>query len=104
MYIYKCIYIGIYIYVYIYFSFLIRIQTIGLGGMKPNTVIVGWPYSWRQENKQSWRTFIQTVRTVAACHMALLVPKGINFYPESSHKVHLFHFITYNISSFRMFI
>ncbi|XP_055916660.1 solute carrier family 12 member 6 isoform X2 [Eupeodes corollae] len=63
------------------------IQTIGLGGMKPNTVIVGWPYSWRQENKQSWRTFIQTVRTVAACHMALLVPKGINFYPESSHKI-----------------
>lgn len=63
------------------------IQTIGLGGMKPNTVIVGWPYSWRQESKQSWRTFIQTVRTVAACHMALLVPKGINFYPESSHKI-----------------
>lgn len=63
------------------------IQTIGLGGMKPNTVIVGWPYSWRQENKQSWRTFVQTVRTVAACHMALLVPKGINFYPESSHKI-----------------
>ena len=55
--------------------------------MKPNTVIVGWPYSWRQEGKQSWKTFIQTVRTVAACHMALLVPKGINFFPESTHKV-----------------
>ncbi|XP_065368000.1 solute carrier family 12 member 6 isoform X1 [Calliphora vicina] len=62
------------------------IQTIGLGGMKPNTVIVGWPYSWRQEGKQSWKNFIQTVRTVAACHMALLVPKGINFFPESNHK------------------
>ncbi|XP_037817276.1 solute carrier family 12 member 6 isoform X7 [Lucilia sericata] len=62
------------------------IQTIGLGGMKPNTVIVGWPYSWRQEGKQSWKIFIQTVRTVAACHMALLVPKGINFFPESNHK------------------
>ncbi|XP_037946069.1 solute carrier family 12 member 6 isoform X1 [Teleopsis dalmanni] len=63
------------------------IQTIGLGGMKPNTVIVGWPYSWRQEGKQSWKTFIQTVRTVGACHMALLVPKGINFFPESNHKI-----------------
>ncbi|KAH8272931.1 hypothetical protein KR018_011132 [Drosophila ironensis] len=62
------------------------VQTIGLGGMKPNTVIVGWPYSWRQEGRNSWKTFIQTVRTVAACHMALLVPKGINFYPESNHK------------------
>ncbi|XP_017090295.1 solute carrier family 12 member 4 isoform X2 [Drosophila bipectinata] len=63
------------------------VQTIGLGGMKPNTVIVGWPYSWRQEGRNSWKTFIQTVRTVAACHMALLVPKGINFYPESNHKI-----------------
>ncbi|XP_023030768.1 solute carrier family 12 member 4 isoform X8 [Drosophila tropicalis] len=63
------------------------IQTIGLGGMKPNTVIIGWPYSWRQEGRNSWKTFIQTVRTVAACHMALMVPKGINFYPESNHKV-----------------
>ncbi|SPP73176.1 solute carrier family 12 member 6 isoform X2 [Drosophila guanche] len=63
------------------------IQTIGLGGMKPNTVIIGWPYSWRQEGRNSWRTFIQTVRTVAACHMALMVPKGINFYPESNHKI-----------------
>lgn len=55
--------------------------------MKPNTVIIGWPYSWRQEGRNSWKTFIQTVRTVAACHMALMVPKGINFYPESNHKV-----------------
>ncbi|XP_017124883.1 solute carrier family 12 member 6 isoform X2 [Drosophila elegans] len=63
------------------------IQTIGLGGMKPNTVIIGWPYSWRQEGRNSWKTFIQTVRTVSACHMALMVPKGINFYPESNHKI-----------------
>lgn len=55
--------------------------------MKPNTVIVGWPYSWRKDGVQSWKIFIQTVRTVAACHMALLVPKGINFFPESNHKV-----------------
>ncbi|XP_055387834.1 solute carrier family 12 member 7, partial [Condylostylus longicornis] len=63
------------------------VQTIGLGGMKPNTVIMGWPYSWRQPEKQSWKTFLQVMRTVAACRMALLVPKGINFFPESTHKI-----------------
>jgi len=65
-----------------------RIQTTGLGGMKPNTVILGWPYGWRQsEDEKSWRVFLQTVRNVAAARMALLVPKGINFFPDSSEKV-----------------
>jgi potassium/chloride transporter 4/5/6 len=64
------------------------IQTTGLGGMKPNTVILGWPYGWRQsEDEKSWRVFLQTVRNVAAARMALLVPKGINFFPDSSEKV-----------------
>lgn len=54
--------------------------------MKPNTVIAGWPYSWRQDTS-SWKYFLQMARAVAACRMALLVPKGINFYPESTHKV-----------------
>ncbi|KAL5287968.1 hypothetical protein ACFFRR_008671 [Megaselia abdita] len=62
------------------------IQTIGLGGMKPNTVIAGWPYSWRQDTS-SWKYFLQMARAVAACRMALLVPKGINFFPESTHKI-----------------
>ncbi|XP_012275831.1 solute carrier family 12 member 4 isoform X2 [Orussus abietinus] len=64
------------------------VQTIGLGGMKPNTVILGWPYRWRQsEDERNWRVFLQAVRTVAAARMALLVPKGINFFPDSSEKV-----------------
>lgn len=65
------------------------IQTIGLGGMKPNTVIIGWPYGWRQhERGRSWSAFLQGVRTAAASRMALLVPKGINFFPESSQKIY----------------
>jgi hypothetical protein len=65
-----------------------RIQTTGLGGMKPNTVILGWPYRWRQsEDDKTWQVFLQTVRSVAAARMALLVPKGINFFPDSSEKV-----------------
>ncbi|KYQ55006.1 Solute carrier family 12 member 6 [Trachymyrmex zeteki] len=27
------------------------IQNTGLGGLKPNTVILGWPYGWRQERR-----------------------------------------------------
>lgn len=35
------------------------IQSSGLGGMKPNTVVMGWPLAWRQsEDPQSWKTFI----------------------------------------------
>ncbi|KAK7863464.1 hypothetical protein R5R35_010501 [Gryllus longicercus] len=64
------------------------VQTTGLGGMKPNTVLLGWPYGWRQsEDEKTWQVFLQTVRSVAAARMALLVPKGINFFPDSSEKV-----------------
>nr|XP_029721458.1 solute carrier family 12 member 4 isoform X3 [Aedes albopictus] len=63
------------------------VQTIGLGGMKPNTVILGWPYGWRQsEDDRTWHVFLQTVRNVSAARMALLVPKGINFFPTSQDK------------------
>lgn len=35
------------------------IQSSGLGGMTPNTVVMGWPHAWRQsEDPQSWKTFI----------------------------------------------
>ncbi|XP_011260217.1 solute carrier family 12 member 6 isoform X2 [Camponotus floridanus] len=64
------------------------IQITGLGGLKPNTVILGWPYGWRQsEEERTWRVFLQTVRSVQAAKMALLVPKGINFFPDSSEKI-----------------
>ncbi|KAL1114973.1 hypothetical protein AAG570_007796 [Ranatra chinensis] len=64
------------------------IQTTGLGGMKPNTVILGWPYGWRQsEQERTWHKFLKCVRTVAAARMALLVPKGINFFPNCTIKM-----------------
>nr|XP_037867149.1 solute carrier family 12 member 4 isoform X4 [Bombyx mori] len=65
------------------------VQTTGLGGLKPNTVIVGWPYGWRraEEPEPRHRGFLHTVRAVASARMALLVPKGINFYPDSTEKV-----------------
>lgn len=64
------------------------VQTTGLGGLKPNTVILGWPYGWRQsEDDRTWQVFLQTVRNVTSARMALLVPKGINFFPDSTEKV-----------------
>ncbi|XP_022130318.2 solute carrier family 12 member 4 isoform X1 [Pieris rapae] len=64
------------------------VQTTGLGGLKPNTVIVGWPYGWRQsEDDRTWHVFLNTVRAVTAARMAMLVPKGINFFPDSTEKI-----------------
>ena len=56
---------------------MFRIQTAGLGGMKPNTIILGWPNSWRKKEEDSWRVFVDSIRYASAAHMALLVPKGI---------------------------
>lgn len=61
------------------------IQSSGLGGMKPNTVVMGWPHAWRQsEDPQSWKTFINTVRVTTAAHLALMVPKNISLFPSNS--------------------
>ncbi|KAM4017753.1 LOW QUALITY PROTEIN: solute carrier family 12 member 4 [Anomaloglossus baeobatrachus] len=65
------------------------IQSCGLGGMKHNTVMLGWPYGWRQsEDQRSWKTFIETVRCTTAAHLALTVPKNVSFYP-SNHERYL---------------
>ncbi|XP_072314959.1 solute carrier family 12 member 6-like [Eucyclogobius newberryi] len=61
------------------------IQSSGLGGMQPNTVVMGWPHAWRQsEDPQAWKTFINTVRVTTAAHLALLVPKNISLFPSNS--------------------
>lgn len=84
------------------------VQTIGLGGMKPNTVILGWPYGWRQsERDHTWKAFLETCRVCAASRMALVIPKGINFFPDSTEKVcniwifsSIYFYITINHSKF----
>uniref|UniRef100_A0A1W7R9K3 Solute carrier family 12 member 4 n=1 Tax=Hadrurus spadix TaxID=141984 RepID=A0A1W7R9K3_9SCOR len=64
------------------------IQTAGLGGMKHNTVILGWPYGWRQSPyEKSWKVFLDSIKQVTASKNALLVPKGIDQFPDSTQKV-----------------
>ncbi|XP_074838170.1 solute carrier family 12 member 6 isoform X2 [Carettochelys insculpta] len=61
------------------------IQSCGLGGMKHNTVVMGWPNAWRQsEDARAWKTFISTVRVTTAAHLALLVAKNVAFYPGNA--------------------
>lgn len=61
------------------------IQSSGLGGMRHNTVVMGWPQAWRQsEDPQSWKTFINTVRVTTTAHLALLVPKNISLFPSNN--------------------
>ena len=67
--------------------FLSRIQTSGLGGMKPNTVILGWPNSWRKREDDGTKVFVDTIRNAASGKMALLVPKGIQRYPDTGDTV-----------------
>lgn len=57
--------------------------------MRPNTVLLGWPYGWRgDEEGRSWQVFLQTVRAVSTSRLALMVPKGINFFPDNTEKIH----------------
>ncbi|KAG8200488.1 hypothetical protein JTE90_000568 [Oedothorax gibbosus] len=62
------------------------IQTTGLGGLKHNAVIMGWPFNWRQ-TPEAGRVFIDNVRNIAASKNALLIPKGIDQYPDNTGKV-----------------
>jgi len=58
------------------------IQGAGLGVLKHNTVVIGWPESWRMQTAAdgtrhtSRHTFMKALRVTAAATHAVLVPKG----------------------------
>ncbi|KAM9296134.1 solute carrier family 12 member 5 [Gastrophryne carolinensis] len=63
------------------------IQSSGLGGLRHNTVLVGWPRNWRQkEDHQTWRNFIELVRETTAAHLALIVTKNVAMFPANQER------------------
>lgn len=64
------------------------VQNSGLGGLRHNTVVMGWPYGWRHNlDERSYKVFLDTVKNVGAGQMALLVLKGIRDFPSSTEKL-----------------
>ena len=44
------------------------IQTVGLGGMKHNTVVVGWPYGWKEHHEERhWKVFLGELSNQREC-------------------------------------
>ncbi|XP_057292168.1 solute carrier family 12 member 4-like [Hydractinia symbiolongicarpus] len=56
------------------------IQATGLGGLKPNTVMVSWPHDWK--NNPRWQSFIHSVRMTSQMKRALVVVKNADLFPD----------------------
>uniref|UniRef100_H2Z9N1 Solute carrier family 12 member 5 n=1 Tax=Ciona savignyi TaxID=51511 RepID=H2Z9N1_CIOSA len=64
------------------------IQTSGLGGLRHNTVMFGWPHGWRQNpDPKNYKVFLDAIRASSACHNAILVPKNISNFPSRNDKL-----------------
>ncbi|RDD47585.1 Solute carrier family 12 member 6 [Trichoplax sp. H2] len=61
------------------------IQSCGMGGLKPNTVVLNWPDNW--PSKSSWRLLVRVIRTALAKKMAVVIPKNISLFPERSDRL-----------------
>ncbi|KFD56445.1 hypothetical protein M514_02549 [Trichuris suis] len=67
------------------------IQSVGIGGLRPNTIMVGWPYSWKDSIHQAdphYWNFLDAIHRAATADMCLLVPKGLLDFPDSNDRVH----------------
>lgn len=71
------------------------IQSSGLGGMKPNAVVMGWPHAWRQsEDPQAWKTFISEFKTMEINYVEFVeqIRHGVFFLMSSITHFHLASF------------
>ncbi|CAI5448008.1 unnamed protein product [Caenorhabditis angaria] len=59
------------------------VQSVGLGGLKPNTMLISWPVHEREEDMSEYNTFIEKVHAAAINDMAIVVAKGIIDFPSS---------------------
>ncbi|RWS26983.1 solute carrier family 12 member 4-like protein [Leptotrombidium deliense] len=65
------------------------VQAAGLGGLRHNCVVIGWPQRWRQSKHSATKVdvFLHTIKTVISSKLALLIPKGIDYWPDSGDKL-----------------
>ncbi|CAM4750181.1 unnamed protein product [Rotaria magnacalcarata] len=60
------------------------IQTEGLGGLKPNTIVICWPVNWKKDYEAyTADAFVRTIAIAEARRCAVIVPKNINNFPDS---------------------
>lgn len=61
----------------------VLVQSSGLGGLRHNTIMLGFPTGWRQDpDPESYKVFLNTVRAAGASHDCILVPKNLALYPD----------------------
>ncbi|VDP20066.1 unnamed protein product, partial [Soboliphyme baturini] len=63
------------------------VQSIGIGGLRPNTIMVGWPHNWKDADTQhndNYANFLDAIHRASATDMCLLVPKGLPLFPDQS--------------------
>lgn len=63
------------------------IQTAGLGGLRHNTVLCGWPNHWKAQSESGYKSFLSIVRAAAAGHHSLVVPKNIQLFPTKNDAI-----------------
>ncbi|CAF2993772.1 unnamed protein product [Rotaria sp. Silwood2] len=60
------------------------IQTEGLGGLRPNTIVLCWPAQWKKDfDGFAAEAFIRTIAIAEARKCAVIVPKNIDNFPDS---------------------
>ncbi|PAA68892.1 hypothetical protein BOX15_Mlig002002g2 [Macrostomum lignano] len=65
----------------------VLIQSLGIGALRPNTVVVGWPTQWKAESPESeYYDFLDAIQKVTSSGMCLLIPKGDDFPLNSGPK------------------
>lgn len=64
------------------------LQSVGLGPLRPNTLLLGWPRPWRED--PAWAdTFVQTVGDAFKTEIAVLCCRGLSLFPVSKkQKMH----------------
>jgi potassium/chloride transporter 4/5/6 len=61
------------------------IQTSGLGGLRHNTIMCGWPRHWKNHADSSgYKRFLTIIRASGAGQMSLIVPKNVRLFPEKT--------------------